>query len=358
MNPIKIEGNLKSTPNTVDGNVRSNPNSLSGNVRGAMGNIYSGFSPEIKEALLNCFSHIAWIDENGQEYYDALENAMTSSAELVSISAVYTQSGTVYTTDTLDSLKSDLVVTAHYSDNTTSVVVSYTLSGTLAVGTSTITVTYFEMATTFDVTVTSDDAPSQYTWLYRASSGQLLSAQNYVTMTNTGTYSETLSNGELVCHIDNNGTVGGSSNMLLTYSLTDTTTTNATLSAKAKLIDGVVYGTGTTPIGQRLQLSNGSTGAAFYFLENSGKIYVQYYEGTTVKNVSTDLNTNEYHVFEAQLKNGHQILKIDGTQYVDSSTLSSSYTTNNMIRLQATSTTRTPNGITTNFKWIAYYEES
>ena len=79
-----------------------------------------------------------------------------AAAELSYISAVYTQSVTVYDTDTLDSLKSDLVVTAHYSDSTTSTVASadYTLSGTLTVGTSTITVTYLEKTTTFSVTVT------------------------------------------------------------------------------------------------------------------------------------------------------------------------------------------------------------
>lgn len=77
-------------------------------------------------------------------------------ATLTSISAVYTQSGTVYNTDTLDSLKDDLVVTAHYDDTTTANVPSadYTLSGTLEVGTSTIVVSYGGKTTTFNVTVT------------------------------------------------------------------------------------------------------------------------------------------------------------------------------------------------------------
>ena len=77
---------------------------------------------------------------------------------LTSISAVYTQSGTVYDTDTLDSLKTDLVVTAHYDNSTTSTVAStdYTLSGTLTAGTSTITVSYGGKTTTFNVTVTHD----------------------------------------------------------------------------------------------------------------------------------------------------------------------------------------------------------
>lgn len=76
---------------------------------------------------------------------------------LNSISAVYTQTGTVYDTDTLDSLKADLVVTATYSDSSTATVAAadYTLSGTLTAGTSTITVSYGGKTTTFSVTVTS-----------------------------------------------------------------------------------------------------------------------------------------------------------------------------------------------------------
>lgn len=79
-----------------------------------------------------------------------------AQATLTSISAVYTQSGTVYDTDSLNSLKDDLVVTATWSNQTTSVVPSadYTLSGTLTEGTSTITVAYGGKTTTFSVTVT------------------------------------------------------------------------------------------------------------------------------------------------------------------------------------------------------------
>ena len=114
----------------------------------------SGLTADIKEALLACFEKVAWIDEDGQDYYDALYNALYPPANLVSISAVYTQSGTVYTTDSLDSLKSNLVVTAHYDDSSTQTVSAYTLSGTLAEGTSTITVAYGGKSTTFNVTVT------------------------------------------------------------------------------------------------------------------------------------------------------------------------------------------------------------
>lgn len=84
-----------------------------------------------------------------------------------SISAVYTQSGTVFPSDSLDSLKSDLVVTATWSDTSTSTVASadYTLSGSLTAGTSTITVTYQSKTTTFTVTVTSYVTDGLIMWL-------------------------------------------------------------------------------------------------------------------------------------------------------------------------------------------------
>ena len=193
-----------------------------------------GLTEEAKRALLACFAKVAWIDESGQSYYDALENALypiteisvspttlsfgtlgatqqitgtttpvggnitwsssntsvatvdstglvtsvgygtatitascqghtatcavtIAQATVTSISAVYTQSGTIYDTDSLDTLKSDLVVTASWSNGTTSTVDSedYTLSGTLTEGTSTITVSYGGKSDTFDVTVYS-----------------------------------------------------------------------------------------------------------------------------------------------------------------------------------------------------------
>lgn len=76
-------------------------------------------------------------------------------ATLSSISAVYTQGGTVYDIDTLESLKANLVVTGTYTDSTTETITNYVLSGTLTAGTSTITVYYGGETTTFTVTVTS-----------------------------------------------------------------------------------------------------------------------------------------------------------------------------------------------------------
>lgn len=81
----------------------------------------------------------------------------TSQVTVTSISAVYTQSGTVYDTTALDDLKTDLVVTATFVDSSTGVINAndYTLSGTLATGTSTITVAYGGKTTTFNVTVSA-----------------------------------------------------------------------------------------------------------------------------------------------------------------------------------------------------------
>ena len=133
----------------------------------------SGLSEDVKTALLQIASKVAYIDADGQDYYDALENALYPPSDLVSISCVYTQSGTVYDTDSLDSLKADLVVTAYYSDSTTGTVTNYVLSGTLTAGTSTITVTYGGKTTTFAVTVTEEPA------LYPLSNGTFSFSGNY-----------------------------------------------------------------------------------------------------------------------------------------------------------------------------------
>ena len=200
-----------------------------------------GLTSAIKQALLQIAKKVAYIDENGQDYYDDLYDALyppvvytaislntnslsfgslnstqqlsatttpiggevtwsssdtsvatvsdtglvtsvaygnatitatcgglsatcsvlVAQATVTSISAVYTQGEkTVYNTDSLNTLKEDLVVTATWSNSTTSVVASedYTLSGTLTVGTSTVTVTYAGQTTTFTVTVTEMQA--------------------------------------------------------------------------------------------------------------------------------------------------------------------------------------------------------
>ena len=92
-------------------------------------------------------------------------SVVVASATVTSLSAVYTQGGkTIYDTASLNSLKSDLVVTANWSNGTSTTVEGsdYTLSGTLAEGTSTVTVAYGGQTATFDVVVTAL-LPSGYT---------------------------------------------------------------------------------------------------------------------------------------------------------------------------------------------------
>jgi hypothetical protein len=80
-----------------------------------------------------------------------------SNPTLTEISAHYTGTENIYTDTPLDDLKSDLTVTATYSNNTSNILsaTDYTLSGTLTEGISTITVTYRDKTTTFDVTVSA-----------------------------------------------------------------------------------------------------------------------------------------------------------------------------------------------------------
>lgn len=118
-----------------------------------------GMPADLRLALLQIAQKVAYIDDQGAQYYQDLYDALVPSAILTGISAVYTQSGTVYDTDSLDDLKDDLVVTASYSDGTTETLPAsaYTLSGTLEAGTSTVTVSYEDKTATFTVTVTAWD---------------------------------------------------------------------------------------------------------------------------------------------------------------------------------------------------------
>lgn len=118
-----------------------------------------GMPYALRAALLQIAQKVAYIDDQGEQYYQDLYDALQPSVVLVSISAEYTQSGTIYTDDTLTDIETNgtLVVTAHYSDTSSEVIPStgYTLSGSLTAGTSSITVTYEEQTATFDVTVTA-----------------------------------------------------------------------------------------------------------------------------------------------------------------------------------------------------------
>lgn len=123
-----------------------------------------GLTVEIKTALLNLLSHVAYDHENDRTYYDALYNVLNPPANLLSISAAFDQGeNVIYDTDSLDTLRQYLTVTARYSDHTTEMITGYTLSGTLTEGMSTITVSYGGKTDTFNVTVTETIVPRGYT---------------------------------------------------------------------------------------------------------------------------------------------------------------------------------------------------
>lgn len=125
--------------------------------------IGGAFTNAAKNALIALLQKVAYIDGNGQTYLDAL-TAELFAVTVTSITAVFTQGAAViYDTDSLDTLKQYLVVTANYSDGTSSVVTTYTLSGSLTAGTSTITATYQGESDTFNVTVAGVTMPSGYT---------------------------------------------------------------------------------------------------------------------------------------------------------------------------------------------------
>ena len=118
------------------------------------------FPTAVKAALLACFEGVAWTDEHGQSRYDELEAALFSHP--VSIAASFNPgSSVIYDTDCLDDLKQFLTVTATYENGAVKNVYGYTLTGSMAEGTNTITVIYGGKTTTFTVTVTAY-LPSEY----------------------------------------------------------------------------------------------------------------------------------------------------------------------------------------------------
>ena len=89
----------------------------------------------------------------------------TPAKTVTSITAVYSSPTDIFPDTELDTLEEGLVVTAHYSDNSTASVTTYTLSGALTAGTSTITVTYTESGVTRTATFTvTVDTPHVHVW--------------------------------------------------------------------------------------------------------------------------------------------------------------------------------------------------
>ena len=278
--------------------------------------------------------------------------AVSGFATLTSISAVYTQSGTVNVYDNLDTLKNDLVVTAYYDDTTTATVPSadYTLSGTLEVGTSVITVTYEGKTTTFNVIVSS--YPTDYTWLYKSSDGQLLSARtDLVTASMSTGCTETLSNENLNLVVPESK----QSSLNIRYDLTDTTTTNGKLSAKVRF-NGLGLSSSSKAYGFRLQLSNGTNGIMFYEWYNGTNLKLLTYSGNTLTEL-LNLDFDTWYIIEIEANNGTYTIKLNGQTVYTSTTPATYYCTANRIQIQnqgGAHTVDTSYSNSVDVAWIAY----
>ena len=127
--------------------------------------IGSGLSDEAKIALLACFENVAWANANGQTYYNTLV-ATLSSEIYPKITATFNSSATiVYTDDTLNSLKTNLIVKYFDTAQSSGVTLSsndYTLSGILNDGDNVIVVTYGNLTTTF--IVNAIDIYNKWVW--------------------------------------------------------------------------------------------------------------------------------------------------------------------------------------------------
>jgi hypothetical protein len=123
-----------------------------------------------KNLILTLFRNAAYTSGNMNATLTQLENIWSGSGDvpvnpektLSSISAVY--SGGSVTAGTAVSALTGIVVTAHYSDGTSATVTGYTLSGTIAEGSNTITVSYGGKTTTFTVVGVATEVSNETEW--------------------------------------------------------------------------------------------------------------------------------------------------------------------------------------------------
>ena len=124
----------------------------------------SGLTTAQINALYGMFKVCAFIKDNVSAEYTAFKTAfgITDSGSggeteviLTSISATYSGGDVAVGTAVTD--LTGIVVTANYSDGSKRTVTGYTLSGTIAEGGNTITVTYEGMTTTFTVTGVAEE---------------------------------------------------------------------------------------------------------------------------------------------------------------------------------------------------------
>lgn len=412
------------------------------NLVAAAGGGGSGVTDDLKVALLQIASKVAYIDDDGQEYYDDLYNALydttwqvtntlthcssSNSAERVtkngsysatitasvgytltgatvsitmggsditstaysngtisiasvtgalvisvsaaaktvsSISAVYTQSGVVYPNTSLNSLKSDLVVTATYNDSSTGTVPSseYTLSGTLTEGTSVVTVTYGGKTTTFNVTVSAQATVTSIEAVY-TQSGTVYSTDSLNSLKADLEVTATWSDSEISTVPSSDYTLSGTltagtSTITVSYEgETDTFTVTVTAASEVTwaYTDGMPTVKGFTQFGSDGSESMTSSGlqitvsgsnkyrgykytntdptgyfeATFRLTTNQSKAYLAFGDGTDAIVVIAQYSTNYkgLYLYDGPISSATKLMTIStGTDYTIKLTMSNGY---------------------------------
>lgn len=152
------------------------------------------------DLLEDAFEHIQWADDAGPQYAAQLITSLRGGESggeqpeqpdtpktLTGISAEYS-GGNVAVGTELSSL-SGITVTAHYSDGTTASVTGYTLSGTIAEGDNTITVTYMGKTATITVTgeaQSADDRTLLHNWILNDQNGSNIDTVSGATLGGSG----------------------------------------------------------------------------------------------------------------------------------------------------------------------------
>lgn len=292
-------------------------------------------SEDAKQALLNCFKHVLWYGDWGETCREALEEALYPDTVLVRITAVFTQGSTeIYPSTPLNDLKAYLVVTGYYNDGTSRIITDYALSGTLEVGTSTITVLKEGKTDTFDVTV-SEEREWDFEWD--------AASQELPTGMTADSYNFTSIPGYMLAHRPNMS-FGEMGDMKLYF-------------------EGRGYIWGTNPQGEyygsspQFVISLGDGKGIKLVSEygdsssNPSHCYAIVTDGAT--KVLTGVRCNTNHTFEIEARNGVYSLKVDGTSVELTPSGSSQYFNTSGIVSSSFSTTdgKTARGI---FKVIKY----
>ena len=108
-------------------------------------------SDDVKNALLNCFAHVAWLDGHGQNYYNELESALYSASYPLIKATFNSGSHKIYNVFSANDVKQYITVKYFETKESEGSVIpqdSFTVFGILTSGDSVLEVAYQEYSTT------------------------------------------------------------------------------------------------------------------------------------------------------------------------------------------------------------------